>query len=117
MRQAACHSIGHTTPTCITLNVAQITFSASIARTSTHTSPITLHYYKSNFARHDASLPQTELKFINNIAVFEYKQFTILLPTTVSDEAVMAKQIDSTEQQATDVSRKGFQKKWKVGLN
>jgi hypothetical protein len=88
-----------------------------MAGTSTHTSPITLHYYKNNFARHDASLPQTELKFRNNIAVFEYKQFTILLPTTVSDEAVTAKKIDSTEHQATGVSRKGIQKKCKVDLN
>jgi hypothetical protein len=29
----------------------------------------------------------------------------------------MAKQRDTTEQQATDVSRKGVQKKWKVELN
>jgi hypothetical protein len=49
--------------------------------------------------------------------VLEYKQFTILLPTTVSDEGVVAKQWDTTEQQATDVSRKGVEKKWKVDID
>jgi hypothetical protein len=88
-----------------------------MAGTPTHTSPITLHYYKNNFARHDALLPQTKLTFRRNNAVLEYKQFTILLPTTVSDEGVMANQRDTTEQQATDVSRKGVQKKWEVGIN
>jgi hypothetical protein len=29
----------------------------------------------------------------------------------------MAKQRDTTEQQATDVSRKGVQKKWEVGIH
>jgi hypothetical protein len=57
-----------------------------------HTSPSTLHYYKNNSARQNASLPQTKLTFRNNNAVLEYKQHTILLPTTLSDEAVMAKQ-------------------------
>jgi hypothetical protein len=70
-----------------------------------------LHYYKNNFAINNASLPQTKLTFRNNNAVLEYKQLTILLPTTVSDEAVMAKRRDTTEQQATDISRKGVQKK------
>jgi hypothetical protein len=78
--------------------------------------PIILHYYKNNFARHDASLPQTKLTFRKNNAVLEYKQFTTLLPTTVSDEGVTAKQIDTTEQQATDLSRKSVQKKLKVGI-
>jgi hypothetical protein len=66
-----------------------------------------LHYYKNNFARHDASLPQTKLTFRKNLAVLEYKQFTTLLLTTVSDEGVIAKQRDTTEQkQAPDLRRK-----------
>jgi hypothetical protein len=117
MLQAACLSIGHTTPTCTTLKLTQGTLSASMARTSTHTSPLTLPYYANNFARHDASLPLNKLKFRNNNALLEYKQFRILLPTTVPNEAVMAKQRDTTEHQATDMSRKGVQKKWRVGIN
>jgi hypothetical protein len=92
MLQAAYLSICHTTPKCTTLKLAQRTFSACMAGTPTHTSPITLNYYKNNFARYDASPPQTKLRFRRNNAVLEYKQFTILLPTTVSDEGVVAKQ-------------------------
>jgi hypothetical protein len=88
-----------------------------MAGTPTHTSPITLNYYKNNFAGYDASPPQTKLRFRRNNTVLEYKQFTILLPTTVPDEGVMAKQRDTTEQQATGVSRKGVQKKWEVGTH
>jgi hypothetical protein len=117
MLQAAYLSIGHTAPTCTTLKLPQRTFSASMAGTSTHTSPVTLHYYKNNFARDDASLPQTKLTFRNNNAVLEYKQLTILHLTTVTDEAVVTKKRDTTKQQATDISRKGVQKKWKVGIN
>jgi hypothetical protein len=117
MLQAACLSIVHNTPTCTTLKLTQRTFSASMAGTSMHTSLITLHYYKNKFARHDASLPQTKLKFRNNNVVLEYKKFTNLHPTTVSDKAVMAMQRHTTEQQATDVSMKRARKKWKVGIN
>jgi hypothetical protein len=117
MLQAAYLSIGHTAPTSTTLKLLQRTFSASMVATSTHTSPITLHYYKNNFARHDASLPRTKLTFRNNNAVLEYNQFTILLPTPVSEEALLTKQKDTTEQQATHITRKEVQKNWKLGIN
>jgi hypothetical protein len=111
MFQAACLSIGHTTPTCTTLKTHPKNTLCKYGRYLHAHLPSTLHYYKNNFARRDASLPQTKLTFRNNNAVLEYKQLTILPPTTASDEAVMANQKDTTEQQDTDISRKVVQNK------